>query len=133
MCIRDSYWRSYPKSINQDKFIEWLSLLMKRTGKRKIALFMDNLRVHHTKVVKEFCKQHDITIIFNVPYYPDGNPIETIFSKVKSIFKSMKAQEVTKGMKTPTTVLVDKAFSQVTIEHCQNVISRSLYLFDPAC
>lgn len=92
---------------------------------------MDNLRVHHTKVVKEFCKERDIMIIFNVPYYPDGNPIETIFSKVKGLFKSMKAQEVVKGLKTPTHVLVDRAFGQVTTEHCQNVISRSLCLFDP--
>lgn len=45
-------WKSYPKSINQIKFVEWLQLLLKRTGKRRVALFMDNLRVHHTKLVK---------------------------------------------------------------------------------
>ena len=69
-------------------------------------------------LVKEFCAQRDIQLIFNVPYWPDGNPIETIFSKTKRIFKSYKAQEIVHGLKTKTPVLVDKAFSQITIQDC---------------
>ena len=66
-----------------------------------------------------------------VSAFVDGNPIETIFSKVKRKFKSYKAQDVAKGVKTLTTVLIDKAFSQVTQSDCQNAIKRSLSLFDP--
>ena len=64
------YWKNYPKSINTDRFLEWLNILQYRTGKQKIALFLDNLRVHHTKRVKQWCADHKIPLIFNVPYWP---------------------------------------------------------------
>ena len=64
------YWKNFEKSVNADKFIIWLALLEKHTGKRKIALFMDNLRVHHTKRVKAWCAERDIPLIYNVPYWP---------------------------------------------------------------
>ena len=74
--------------------------MLKQNPKSKLTIFLDNLRVHHTKGVKAFCAERDVELIFNVPYYPDGNPIETIFSKVKRIFKSYKAQDVVNGLKT---------------------------------
>ena len=111
-------WRNFDKSVNTDKFIEYLKILNNRFQNKKLALFMDNLRVHHTIRVREFCKLHDISIIFNVPYFPDGNPIELIFAKVKRQFKSMKTNEIANGKCSNTRLLIDKSFSAVTKEEC---------------
>ena len=49
------HWKNYDKSVNTDKFIEYLIILRKKFGSKKIACFLDNLRVHHTIRVREFC------------------------------------------------------------------------------
>ena len=111
-------WKNYDKSINTDKFMEYLTTLKKRFKNRRIAIFMDNLRVHHTLKVKDYCKRNDIQIIFNLAYYPDGNPIEVIFSKAKRLFKGLKTNEAVNGRSTKTTTLIDCSFAQVTKQDC---------------
>lgn len=44
---------------------------------------MDNARIHHAKIVKEFAEAENIKIIYNTPYDPKRNPIENVFSVVK--------------------------------------------------
>ena len=44
---------------------------------------MDQLPVHKTAAAKTFCEENDISVIFNVSYSPELNPIETTFSSVK--------------------------------------------------
>ena len=51
---------------------------------------MDNMRVHHSRKVKEFMLENDILAIFNTPYSPELNPIEQLWSLVKSEFKKEK-------------------------------------------
>ena len=47
-------WKIFPKSVNTDKFIEYLEYVRKENGERqKICLFMDNLQVHKTKKAKK--------------------------------------------------------------------------------
>ena len=50
---------------------------------------MDNLQVHKTKEVAESCKELKVETIFNVPYSPDFNGIESYFSLVKGVYKKM--------------------------------------------
>ena len=45
-------WKIFSKSVNADKFIEYLGMVREANGDMKIALFMDNLSVHRTKRVK---------------------------------------------------------------------------------
>jgi transposase len=50
---------------------------------------MDNLRLHKTKAVTEACKRLKVRTIFNVPYSPDFNGIETYFSLLKGEYKKL--------------------------------------------
>ena len=43
----------FHKSVNQEKFIEFLIELRKKVRCKRSAIFMDNLKVHHCKKVKE--------------------------------------------------------------------------------
>lgn len=48
---------------------------------------MDNARIHTSKIFKEYVKNSKINVIYNVPYNPESNPIENIFSGVKIKYK----------------------------------------------
>ena len=80
----------YDGPINQDHFKGFLRKLQRLNNKRKLALFMDNLGSHKTDSVKALYRQLNITALYNVPYFPDGNPAEGSFSVVKNYYKRMR-------------------------------------------
>ncbi len=40
---------------------------------------MDNARIRHNKILKEYMMNNNINSIYNIPYSPEYNPIEKIF------------------------------------------------------
>lgn len=60
---------------------------------------MDNVRIHHSKIVKEYINTTNHQIIYNVPYCPEFNPIEMIFSKFKLIINKKINETPTKLQK----------------------------------
>ena len=51
---------------------------------------MDNLQVHKTEAVQALMRELKMEWIWNVPYSPDFQPIELVFSQVKRLFKQDK-------------------------------------------
>lgn len=65
----------YTGSMNADKCIEFMSKLIE--GKeQKVFLILDNLRVHHSKIVKQWLEENKEKIeLFYLPSYsPEKNP-----------------------------------------------------------
>lgn len=54
---------------------------------------MDNAKIHHSKLLKEYMENVKRKIIYNVPYCSELNPIEMVFSKVKSIVNKRRNNE----------------------------------------
>jgi hypothetical protein len=77
---------------------------------------MDNLAVHKSYVVRDELARLNIEVIFNCAYYPDGNPIELIFSMTKNAFKRMKTNDILNGRTRDTVDLVKKSFVNITRE-----------------
>jgi len=50
-------------------------------------LFLDNARIHHYKKLKQYMTTSSNKLIYNVPYSPELNPIEMVFSKTKNIVR----------------------------------------------
>ena len=75
---------------------------------------MDQLSVHRVSAVKELCEQLKITVIFNVSYSPELNPIETCFSSVKAMFKRQRLNKLARGEEFDMESEVRKAFKVVT-------------------
>jgi len=74
----------YSGSMNTDRLIEFLKQLIK--GKeRKIYLILDNLRVHHSKIVKKWVEENsDKIALFYLPSYsPEKNPDEYLNCDLK--------------------------------------------------
>ena len=88
------HYKIYPKSVNTERFIEYLRELRLRTGHEKVALFMDNLSSHTAEDTKKAMRELEFRWIFNVPYSPEYNPIELTFSMLKRNFKALRAQKL---------------------------------------
>lgn len=74
----------YSGNMNADRLIKFMEQLIK-TKKRKTYLILDNLRVHHSKVIKKWVEENKNKIeIFYLPSYsPEKNPDEYLNCDLK--------------------------------------------------
>ena len=67
----------------QQYFIDFMKRLVKDTD-RKVLLIVDNLKVHHGKIVAECLSEHKEEIeLFFTPYSPERNPYEYLNHSLK--------------------------------------------------
>jgi len=74
----------YSSNMNSAVLITFLKRLIKGSAK-KIFLILDNLRVHHSKLVKEWVEKHkdEIALYFLPSYSPESNPDEYLNCDLK--------------------------------------------------
>ena len=74
----------YKDSMNSEKLIDFMTRLI-TDSKKKVFLVLDNLRVHHAKLVQAWVKEHEdrIELFFLPPYSPEYNPDELLNSDIK--------------------------------------------------
>lgn len=67
----------YDESINIDRFIDFLQKVVDSSDK-KVYMIVDNLRVHHAKLVKAWEEENSkyIKLFYLPPYSPEFNPDE---------------------------------------------------------
>ena len=77
-------YMTYEGTMTCLRFIDFLKALVKPGG-RKIFLVVDNLRVHHGKIVQAWLREHadEIELFFLPPYSPELNPDELFNHCVK--------------------------------------------------
>ena len=83
-------YTTYQVGTNKDKFIDYLKNVLVLTLHDGDIVIMDNMRTHHAKAVREVIDNLKINVIYLPPYSPDFNPIEKMWSKIKSILRKMK-------------------------------------------
>ena len=87
---------------------------------------MDNASIHHVAGVIDLIEnQAGARLLFLPPYSPDLNPLEEVFSQVKSI---MKKNDALFQATTMPRVLLTMAFGMVTKDHCHSFVSSSGYI-----
>lgn len=76
----------YEGSFNYQVFHRFLSALVKESKGRKIHVVVDNLRVHHSKVIKRWLRRYkDLIEVHYLPSYsPDLNPDEYLNCDLKT-------------------------------------------------
>lgn len=74
----------YSGSMNADRLIEFVVQLIKNRD-RKVFLILDNLRVHHSKLVQEWAEKNraHIELFFLPSYSPEKNPDEYLNCDLK--------------------------------------------------
>ena len=78
------HFKLHETGIKKEEFLEFCKMLIADVG-RPVFLIMDNSRVHHAKVIKEYAQNSDgmLTVFFLPPYSPDLNPDEWVWKNVK--------------------------------------------------
>ena len=87
---------------------------------------MDNLNVHKHWAVKPLYPKLKITLVYNVVAFPDGNPIETIFSLVKRAFKKERLSQLANDKTFYMSAAIKRAFAKITPENVVNCARASL-------
>lgn len=82
----------YSDTMNADKLIVFMKQLIKSSS-RKVYLILDNLRVHHSKIVKEWIEENQEKIaLFHLPSYsPEYNPDEYLNCDLKQGLSDKKS------------------------------------------
>ena len=115
-------------AVNADDFESFLYELSERHQNRKVAIFMDNLQVHHTQQVKNLAQSLDMMLIYNKVNEPDLNPIEIIFSVAKNHYKKARFSHENNSEDYNMAELIEKAFSSIKHSSIKNSINHSMRL-----
>ena len=116
----------HPNSITTKEFIEFVEMLSDKFHGQEFAIFMDNLQVHKTKEVLETCKRLKARPIFNVPYSPDFNGIETYFSLLKGEYKKLILERLIKGIKVDSSSMIVQSIQKVDQEKERRFVTGGL-------
>ena len=81
----------------------------------------DNCSIHHVAEVIASIEDVGALVLFLPPYSPDLNPIEELFSKVKTTLKSF---EFEMAHITDLQTLLLSSFTSVTVEDCNGWIAH---------
>lgn len=79
-------------TLNKELFAEYIETQLKPTLSGDDVLLLDNSSVHKSKLVLETLAKCNIKYLFLPRYSPDYNPIELLWSFVKSILRKIKAR-----------------------------------------
>lgn len=113
------------KAFNQFAYIQFLYWIRYMHNNEPLAIFADNLSVHLCANTMKACRYLNIKMIFNLPYSPDYNPIEMVFSQVKKIFKSERLQKLANQQPFDSTAAADDAFYAIPVANIDSCIRHS--------
>jgi transposase len=116
------HYRIFENSVNIQKFKQYLQELRNLNGEDKIALFMDNLSAHRSEKSKAEMARLGFRCIFNVPYSPEFNPIEFVFSKVKQRFRALRARKMAGVIQDGHEAMVRQAVENVRKQDIVNCV-----------
>jgi transposase len=102
-----------------ETFVDWLLVPTLRPGD---VLVMDNLSSHKSPRAVECIERAGASVLYLPPYSPDLNPIEKIFSKVKSFLRSAAART-----QAELYDAIAIALETITPADCRNVFTSCGY------
>jgi transposase len=96
-------WMCYEESFTYQVFHRFLKRLIQEAQGRKLIIILDNLRVHHSKVIKRWVRRYSnlIELRFLPSYCPDLNPDEYLNCDLKTEL-SKRPEKREKGNWRPT-------------------------------
>lgn len=80
-------------AINGDLFLAYVEQILLPTLQEGDIVVMDNLSSHKIAGVKEAVETVGAKVVFLPPYSPDFNPIEKVFSKLKTLVRKAKLRK----------------------------------------
>lgn len=109
----ETAYTTYQGGTTKYKFIDYLKNVLAPTLHEGDIVIMDNMRTHHSNAVREVIEKLKINVIFLLPYSPDFNPIEKMWSKIKSVLRKLKIRDL-----NLLSDAIEYAFSCITSSDC---------------
>ena len=81
-------------AINGEVFLAYVQQELVPTLREGDIVVMDNLSSHKVSGVKEAIESVGAKVVYFPPYSPDFNPIENVFSKLKTLVRKAKMRTV---------------------------------------
>jgi len=81
-------------AVNGDVFLAYVQQELVPTLRKGDMIVMDNLSSHKVSGVKEAIESVGAKVVYLPPYSPDFNPIENVFSKLKTLVRKAKMRTV---------------------------------------
>jgi len=101
--------KSVQGAYNKELFLEFLQSLQLPID---TVILLDNVRFHHSNVIKEFVETKNWKLLYVPPYSPWFNPIEEVFSIVKRHYYQYWN--------------IDTAFDSIKESHCKSFFEHAL-------
>lgn len=111
-------------AINGDRFLSYLKELLVPKLRKGDFVVMDNLTAHKVKGVTEIIRNAEAIPLYLPPYSPDLNPIEHMWSKIKSFLRKLRPRTADE-----LAVAISVAFAQVTGDDCTGWFTNCGYSF----
>ena len=108
--------------INGDWFLAYVEQVLVPTLKPGDVVVMDNLGSHKGKAVRRAIRQAGAHLLFLPPYSPDLNPIEQVFSKLKTLLRKANERTV-----EATWRRIGKLLDHFSADECANYLVNSGY------
>ena len=116
----------HPRAINTEIFLAFVKQVAQKVNGSDFALFLDNLNVHKTKEAKLLFESLNITVVFNVPYCPQFNGIESYFSQIKATYKKMLLKCVIEEVPYDTVSLIKESIQSISDENVKRCVRYAL-------
>ena len=116
----------HPRAINTEVFLAFVKQVAQKVNCSDFALFLDNLNVHKTKEAKLLFESLNITEIFNVPYCPQFNGIESYFSQIKASYKKMLLKCVIEEVPYDTVSLIKESIQSISDDNVKRCVRYAL-------
>lgn len=115
-------WKLFEGALNGPTFLEWVQQMLVPVLKKGDIVVMDNLRTHKVAGVRQAIENAGAALLYLPPYSPDYNPIEAMWSKIKSILRGI-APRTYEELKQA----FQRAINSVTASDCQGFFSNAHY------
>jgi transposase len=109
-------------SINGEVFLDWVEKYLSPELKPNDIVILDNLPAHKVDGVAEAINAASAKLRYLPPYSPDLNPIEQLFSKLKSVIRSEAKRTVETLWASIGTIA-----NRITASECWNYIQHCGY------
>lgn len=108
------------KAINGEEFKKFLQEKLIPELWKGAVLIMDNLSAHKVEGVEEMLREVGVKVIYLSPYSPEFNPIEHLWSELKSFVRRFapKTEEALKQLLKLALLLVSEKSLKNYFTHC---------------
>lgn len=108
-------------SATSQSFTQFIKELIEINKLSNCYLLLDNASIHHSRYLKEYLATTTCSLLYNVPYSPEFNPIEKVFSKFKNTMRNKNNNNI---MKLKTNI--SKCLKRITKLDLHNFFVSSL-------